>query len=199
MNEEYLFSEDDLLRPENMLLLYSRGAFPMADETGKIDWYLPEIRTVIPLNGYNVPRSLNKFMQSSGFEYRYDYDYLQVIRNCASRETTWISNKLISAYKRLYREGHLHTVEAWHNNKLVGGLYGISYKGAFFGESMFSRVTQASKSCLVKLIEHLNEKGFILLDVQYQTEHLKMFGAREISFRDFENLLDRAYTLDIIF
>ncbi|MGE5353401.1 MAG: leucyl/phenylalanyl-tRNA--protein transferase [Acidobacteriota bacterium] len=196
MNDGNQFSEDELLEPENMLILYSRGAFPMADEEGRIDWYWPQTRTVIPLDNYNFPRSLRKFMEKSGFEYRYDYSYMRVIKGCAGRETTWISDKLIKAYKRLHKAGHLHTVEAWKDDKIVGGLYGISYRGAFFGESMFSKTPQASKACLIKLIEHLNEKGFQLLDVQYQTEHLKMFGAVEITFQQYEELLGRAYLAD---
>lgn len=199
MNDDDYLSEDVLLQPENMVTLYSRGAFPMADDTGKLNWYLPDIRTVIPLDSYNVPRSLRKFMEKSSFEYRFDYDFLSVIKNCADRETTWISGKLIEAYKRLYDFGFLHSVEVWENNRLVGGLYGVAVRGAFFGESMFSKVTQASKAALVKLIEHLNEKGFIILDVQYQTDHLKMFGAAEISFDEFDSLLNKAYKLNCEF
>jgi leucyl/phenylalanyl-tRNA--protein transferase len=106
---------------------------------------------------------------------------------------------LIEAYLKLKELGHVHTVETWLNKKLVGGLYGISFKGAFFGESMFSRVTQASKFALVNLLNHLNEKGFVLLDVQYMTEHLKMFGAKEINFADYNNLLIEAYGKECIF
>jgi leucyl/phenylalanyl-tRNA--protein transferase len=199
MNDEDFLNEDILLQPENMVTLYSRGAFPMADEDGKLNWYLPDIRTIIPLDNYNVPRSLRKFMEKSGFEYRFDYDYLSVIRNCADRETTWISEKLIAAYNRLYKLGYLHSVEVWKDNLLVGGLYGVAVRGAFFGESMFSKVTQASKSALVKLIEHLIEKDFTVLDVQYQTEHLNMFGATEISFEEFDKLLNKAYQKNCAF
>lgn len=186
-------SEEQLLKPENMIMLYARGAFPMSDEKGVLRWYLPEIRTVIPLHNYNCPRSLKKFMSTAPFEYRFDSQYLEVIQNCADRESTWISEKLIRAYTGLYNAGHLHTVEVWQENKMVGGLYGITYHGAFFGESMFSKVSQASKAALVILIEHLIEKNFILLDVQYMTEHLKMFGAIEIDFSDFEKLLLKSY------
>lgn len=199
MNNDSQFSEDELLEPDNMLILYSRGAFPMADEEGRIDWYWPQTRTVIPLENYNYPRSLRRFMEKSGFEYRFDYSCIRVIKYCADRETTWISDKLIRAYKRLHKTGHLHTVEAWLNGKIVGGLYGITYRGAFFGESMFSKTQQASKACLIKLIEHLNEKGFQLLDVQYQTEHLKMFGAAEITFQKYDELLNKAYLADCKF
>ena len=114
-------------------------------------------------------------------------------------DITWISPRLIEAYMNLHKMGHIHTVETWRKNKLVGGLYGITYRGAFFGESMFSKVSQASKIALIKLIEHLNKKGFVILDVQYLTEHLKMFGAVQISFNDFENLLVQAYTKECEF
>ncbi|MGE5679916.1 MAG: leucyl/phenylalanyl-tRNA--protein transferase [Bacillota bacterium] len=193
------FTDDDLLIPENMIMLYARGAFPMSDENGKIDWYFPDTRTVIPLENYNYPRSLRKFMETSAFEYKFDSDYLSVIKNCADRETTWISEKLINAYQGLYEIGHLHSVETWLNGELVGGLYGVSFRGAFFGESMFSKVSQASKASLIKLIEHLRQKGFLLLDVQYQTEHLKMFGAKEISLQEFDEILLQAYKTECSF
>lgn len=171
----------------------------MTDEHGVLRWYLPEIRTIIPLETYNFPRSLRKFLQHSNFEYRFDTEYLEVIKACAKRETTWISEKLINAYTGLYKNGHLHTVEVWLDNKLVGGLYGVSYRGAFFGESMFSRVSQASKAALIILIEHLKKKNFSLLDVQYMTEHLRMFGAIEINFSEFERLLLKSYLHESIF
>lgn len=195
----FLLSPKDLLKPENMIFLYSRGAFPMADETGEINWYLPEIRTIIPLKNYNVPRSLKKFLSNSNFRYSFDTQTLLVIEECSKRESTWISSELKEAYKRLWQLGHLHSVEVMHNNKLVGGLYGVTYKGAFFGESMFSKVSQASKCALVKLIEKLNEKNFVLLDVQYQTEHLKMFGATEITFEKYNELLHEAYKRNVYF
>ena len=189
-----IYSKEDWLKPENMIRLYSRGAFPMADEiTGEINWYLPEIRTIIPLDNYNVPRSLKKILEENIFEFRYDHDFYSVVKGCADRNETWISDRLIQAYLQLDKLGYVHTVETWQKGKLVGGLYGISYGGAFFGESMFSKVSQASKAALVKLIEHLNEKEFVMLDVQYMTPHLKMFGAKEISFDEFNGLLLECY------
>ncbi|MEW6652468.1 MAG: leucyl/phenylalanyl-tRNA--protein transferase [Bacteroidota bacterium] len=182
-------TDEDFLKPENMILMYARGAFPMADENKKIDWYLPKIRTIIPLDTFNFPRSLKKYYYKSGFTYTTDTSTLSVIQNCASREATWISDELIEAYKGLQKLGYLHSVEVLKNDELVGGLYGVTYKGAFFGESMFSNVSQASKCALVHLILHLRMRNFTMLDVQYQTEHLKMFGALEISFADFQNRL----------
>jgi leucyl/phenylalanyl-tRNA--protein transferase len=199
MNKNTTFSEDEFLKPENMIKLYSRGAFPMADDEGNIDWYFPDIRTVIPLDNYNIPRSLRKFIKQSDFKIYFDHSYQDVIKNCANREKTWISEKLITAYKRLFTIKHLHSVEVWNDEKLVGGLYGVTYKGAFFGESMFSSITQASKVALIKLIEHLIEKKFVLLDVQYQTSHLKMFGAVEISFYEYYELLLKAYKTECEF
>ena len=199
MSEGKYLSKKDFLIPENMITLYARGAFPMADETGEIDWYIPEIRTVIPLENYNIPRSLKKFYMESDFEYKFDTSTVEVIKNCADRSSTWITEELIEAYKGLLKLGYLHSVEVFQKNKIVGGLYGVTYKGAFFGESMFSNISQASKCALIKLIEKLNDQGFVLLDVQYQTEHLKMFGAKEISFEEYSELLLKSYSKDARF
>jgi leucyl/phenylalanyl-tRNA--protein transferase len=189
-------SKDDLLKPELMILMYSRGAFPMADTNGEINWYMPEVRTIIPLDNFNIPRSLKSFLSKTDFEFEYDRQPLAVINECAKRESTWISDELIKAYTGLIKLGHLHSVEVYQQNKLVGGLYGITYKAAFFGESMFSKTTQASKCALIKLVERLIEKNFILLDVQYQTEHLKMFGSKEISFELFNQLLEKSHKVN---
>ncbi len=192
--KENIQGKEEWLEPDNMIRLYLRGAFPMADEiTGEINWYLPEVRTIIPLDNFNIPRSLKKIFKENKFEFRFDYNFLPVVKACADRSQTWISGKLIEAYLRLNDLGYIHTVESWQNGKLVGGLYGVSYGGAFFGESMFSKVSQASKAALVKLIEHLNERKFVLLDVQYMTPHLKMFGAKEIPFEEYNRLLQICY------
>jgi leucyl/phenylalanyl-tRNA---protein transferase len=199
MNRKKDFTIDDLLQPEMMLHLYTQGAFPMADGEEEINWYMPEERTVIPVDEFNIPRSLKKFLSANPFEFRYDFDQLTVIRECALREETWISERLIEAYKNLITLGCLHSVETYLDDKLVGGLYGIAYKGAFFGESMFSRVSQASKGAFVKLAERLQQKKFVILDVQYQTAHLKMFGAKEIPFDEFAKYLKKAYKRDVFF
>ncbi|MGA8263365.1 MAG: leucyl/phenylalanyl-tRNA--protein transferase [Ignavibacteriaceae bacterium] len=192
--KEKTINKEKWLEPDNMIRLYSRGAFPMADEiTGEINWYLPEVRTIIPLDNYNIPRTIKKILKDNLFEFRYDHDFISIVKGCADRNETWISDRLIRAYTELQKRGFVHTVETWQNGKLVGGLYGISYSGAFFGESMFSKVTQASKAALAKLLGHLNEKGFAMLDVQYMTPHLKMFGAKEISFEKFNRLLLKCY------
>lgn len=189
----------DLLNPKNMVLLYARGAFPMAEKSGKINWYMPEIRTIIPLDTFNVPRSLRKFMEKTSFKFTYDQATMEVVKNCSDRNETWINEKLIEAYEGIMNLGHLHSVEVYDKNKLVGGLYGVTFRGAFFGESMFSKKSQASKAALVKLVERLREKGFKVLDVQYYTEHLGMFGAKEISFDEYAAMLKFAYQWEISF
>lgn len=193
--EKKKFDLEELLKPDNMIRLYASGAFPMADEkTGAINWYLPEERTIIPLSNFNIPRSAKKEIRKLNFEIKFDTDFREVVYGCADRPSTWISEKLIEAYLRLHKRGFIHTVETWKDGKLVGGLYGVTFRGAFFGESMFSRVSQASKAALIGLIQHLNEKGFLLLDVQYLTEHLRMFGAVEITFEEYNQLLVESYS-----
>jgi leucyl/phenylalanyl-tRNA--protein transferase len=195
VNNKERFDPKELLKPDNMLRLYASGAFPMADEeTGSINWYLPEIRTIIPLDNYNIPRSAKKVIYDENFQLRFDSNFEGVLAGCSDRESTWISKELITAYGRLNKRGYIHTAETWKDGKLVGGLYGVTFRGAFFGESMFSKVSQASKAALVALLKHLKEKQFVLLDVQYMTEHLKMFGAVEISFEEYTKLLQKAYT-----
>ncbi len=171
----------------------------MADSENEINWYMPEVRTIIPLDEFNIPRSMKKILAANKFEFRYDYNQLEIIKNCADRESTWISEKLISAYKNLIDLGFIHSVETFMDNELAGGLYGVAFGGAFFGESMFSTVTQASKAALVKLVERLKEKKFVFIDVQYQTEHLKMFGAKEITFKEYTKYLRKAYKRSVFF
>jgi len=195
MNNKSSSETKELLKPDNMLRLYASGAFPMADEkSGAINWFMPEVRTIIPLENYNIPRSTRKAIDRLHFEIRFDTDFDGVIHGCADRESTWISEELMLAYRRLKKRGHVHTVETWLDDKLVGGLYGVTFRGAFFGESMFSKVSQSSKAALIALIERLKQKDFVLLDVQYMTAHLKMFGAVEISFEEYTKLLYTAYT-----
>ncbi len=193
MKDQNQYGSNLLRDPEEMLSMYARGAFPMADENGVVDWYFPKVRTIIPLQSYNFPRSLRKIIPSLNYEVRFDTDFRSVVNSCADRKETWISGEIIDAYMRLEKLGHVHTVETWNENKLVGGLYGITFRGAFFGESMFSRLPQASKFALIKLIEHLNEKKYSLLDVQFLTEHLKMFGAKEIPLDEYQALLRESY------
>ncbi len=199
MDNEDSLDKRELLKPDKMINLYARGAFPMADEFGEIDWYFPQIRTIIQLDNYNIPRSLKKFMKNNEYDIKYSFNPMEVVKNCANRSETWISAELISAYQNLFNLGHLHSVEVYEADELVGGLYGVTFRGAFFGESMFSKKPQTSKIALVKLLERLVEKNFVLLDVQYITPHLAMFGATEISLFDYEFLLNQAYKRFVFF
>ncbi len=195
MDKNKPFNTKELLKPANMLRLYASGAFPMADsETGAVNWFMPEVRTIIPLDNYNIPRSARKAIEKLNFEIRFNTNLSAVIEGCADREKTWISGELIDAYRRLKKRGHVHTVETYLNDELVGGLYGVSFRGAFFGESMFYKVSEASKAALIALITNLKEKDFVLLDAQYMTDHLKMFGAKEISLEEYTKMLYTAYT-----
>lgn len=196
MKKHVFNSIEETLIPENMISLYAMGAFPMGEDDGSVNWYFPQVRTIIPLDNYNIPRSLNTFLKTSEFTYTFSEDYLSVIKGCASRDTTWINEQIMEAYKGLYDLGHLHSVEVQLKGELVGGLYGVAYKGAFFGESMFSRKPQASKAALKVLLERLNERGYALLDVQYMTPHLKMFGAVELSLKQFQSLLKESREME---
>ncbi|HXV31932.1 MAG TPA: leucyl/phenylalanyl-tRNA--protein transferase, partial [Sinorhizobium sp.] len=159
-------------------------------------WVEPEIRGVIPLEGFHVSRSLAKAIRKRPFDIRYDTSFTAVIEGCAKpapdRPTTWINNKIRTLYTTLHRMGYAHSVEAWEGNALVGGLYGVSLGAAFFGESMFSLRTDASKICLVHLVERLRTRGFQLLDTQFTTEHLKSFGAIDVPKAEYDVLLAKA-------
>ncbi|MCP4004134.1 MAG: leucyl/phenylalanyl-tRNA--protein transferase [bacterium] len=193
----------DPQRPTTEMLLwaYRRGIFPMADSrTGQLDFYSPDPRAIIPLDGLHVPHSLARVVRSGRFEVRTNSDFEQVIRACsasrAGREETWLDERLIRLYVRLHELGHAHSVEAWRDDKLVGGLYGVQAGAAFCGESMFSRPedggTDSSKVCLVNLVERLNSGGFELLDTQFSTPHLKRLGCLEVSRERYLELLERA-------
>ncbi len=186
------------LDPELLLRAYATGVFPMAESADdpEIFWVRPDMRGIIPLNTFHVPSSLAKTIRKGVFEIRFDTAFVEVMKGCAeektSRPSTWINDTILNAYTALYRRGHCHCVEAWYNGQLVGGLYGVSLGAAFFGESMFSRMTDASKVCLVYLVEHLKAKGFTLLDTQFTTDHLKRFGAIDVSRKKYEKLLSTA-------
>jgi leucyl/phenylalanyl-tRNA---protein transferase len=188
----------DWLDPEIVLKAYMLGIFPMAEdaENDELVWMKPETRGIIPLENFHLPRSLAKAMRKTAFEFRYSTDFDGVIEGCAEpkqgRDSTWINRPIRKAYGELFKRGHCHTVEAWHEGRMVGGLYGIALGAAFFGESMFSRETDASKMCLVKLVERLRERGFVLLDAQFITKHLSRFGAIEILRSRYERLLHDA-------
>ena len=200
MNENNsLLDNEKLLEPGFMISMYARGSFPMAEDDGTINWYMPETRAVIPVNKFNTPRSLKKFIQNAPFTYRYDSNTMEVIKKCSERDETWISPELIEAYERLINFGYIHSVGVYQDDILVGGLYGIAFRGAFFGESMFSKVPQASKCAVVKLFDNLKIKGYEIVDVQYVTEHLKMFGTIEITYDEYVKILVEAYKKEIEF
>ncbi len=162
----------------------------------EIFWVEPELRGVLPLDGFHISKSLAKTVRRKPFEIRFDHAFDQVIAACAEettgRPSTWINQTIRSLYSTLFEIGHAHTVEAWAGDQLVGGLYGVSLGSAFFGESMFSRRTDASKICLVHLVDRLREKGFTLLDTQFTTEHLKTFGAIDVPKAEYALLLASA-------
>jgi leucyl/phenylalanyl-tRNA---protein transferase len=187
--------QDPELTPEILLRAYSIGLFPMAESADdpELFWVQPELRGIIPLDGFHVPRSLAKVMRKSPFDIRVNTAFRDVMLKCGEpagdRPTTWINETILDLYGQLHEMGHAHSVEAYEDGELIGGLYGVSLGAAFFGESMFSRRTNASKICLVHLVERLRERRFRLLDTQFTTEHLKTFGAIDVPKAQYEILL----------
>jgi leucyl/phenylalanyl-tRNA--protein transferase len=188
------------ITPQVLLKAYACGIFPMAEsaEDPGLYWIEPERRGIIPLDAFHVPRRLARTVRSDLFEVRIDTDFGGVIDGCAApmpgRRKTWINRRIRRLYGELYELGHCHTVEAWLDGELVGGLYGVRLGRAFFGESMFSLARDASKVALVHLVARLVAGGFTLLDTQFVTEHLARFGAVEVSRREYQTRLDAALT-----
>jgi leucyl/phenylalanyl-tRNA--protein transferase len=186
------------ITPEILLRAYSAGLFPMAESADDPDiyWVQPEVRGIIPLDQFHVSKSLAKTVRKRPFDIRVDTAFAAVMAACAQstedRPTTWINPLILRLYKELHSLGYAHSVEAWEGDTLVGGLYGVSLGSAFFGESMFSRRTDASKICLVHLVERLKAKGYTLLDTQFTTDHLKTFGAIDVPRKAYEKLLEKA-------
>ncbi|SEH24621.1 leucyl/phenylalanyl-tRNA--protein transferase [Rhizobium sp. NFR12] len=186
------------ITPEILLRAYSIGLFPMAEaaDDPEIFWVDPEMRGILPLDAFHVSKSLQKTVRKKPFDIRFDTDFEGVIALCAQpaddRPSTWINETIRKLYRELHHMGHAHSVEAYDGDELVGGLYGVSLGAAFFGESMFSRRTDASKICLVHLVERMKAKGFVLLDTQFTTEHLKTFGAIDVPKDDYLKLLHAA-------
>jgi leucyl/phenylalanyl-tRNA--protein transferase len=174
------------LTPELLLKAYSVGLFPMAESADDpaLFWVDPERRGVMPLDGFHVPRSLRKTVRRHAFDVSCDSDFVGVVRACAeatpTRPSTWINEEIVRLYAALHQMGNAHSVECRRDGVLVGGLYGVALGGAFFGESMFSRATDASKVALVHLVARLKRGGFLLLDAQFITQHLARFGALEV-------------------
>ncbi len=196
----------DMIDPELLLQGYRLGVFPMAMEDGTIEWFSPDPRAILPLEDFHVPHALRRLLRKKVFEIKMNNRFSKVIEACARREDTWINREIIESYIQLHEFGYAYSVEAWASGKsasrtdssrgeLAGGLYGVAIGGAFFGESMFHRVRDASKIALVALVEHLRAKKFVLLDTQWLTPHLQQFGGIEISRSHYLRLLRRAVEL----
>jgi leucyl/phenylalanyl-tRNA---protein transferase len=184
-----------MIDPELLLQGYRLGVFPMAMEDDSIQWFSPDPRAILPLEGFHVPHALRRLVRKKVFETTTDNAFSKVIEACAKREDTWINLEIIESYTRLNELGYAHSVEAWKEGTLAGGLYGVAVGGAFFGESMFHYVTDASKIALVALVEHLHAQKFALLDTQWLTPHLQQFGGIEISRDHYLRVLRRAVEL----
>jgi len=178
-----------------LLQAYRLGVFPMAMESGEIRWFSPDPRAILPLDRFHIPHGLKRQRRAQAIEIRVNARFSDVMRACAERPDTWINDEIIESYTRLHELGAAHSVETWSANELVGGLYGVSVGGAFFGESMFHRVSGASKIALWALVERLRARRFTLLDTQWLTPHLEQFGAKEISRALYLHLLNQAIDL----
>ncbi len=201
-------SRDDIMMeitPQVLLKAYSCGIFPMAESAHDqvLYWIEPEQRGILPLNNVHIPRRLARTVRSTPFRVVIDSDFNGVIDGCAAarpgRRTTWINERIRELYGELFSLGYCHTVEVWDDDKLVGGLYGVALGGAFFGESMFSSVRDASKIALVHLAGRLVAGGFQLLDTQFVTDHLKQFGTVEVDRDLFHKKLEAALSVDADF
>jgi leucyl/phenylalanyl-tRNA---protein transferase len=184
----------ETLTPELLLAAYAIGYFPMAEsrDSTELHWYCPDPRAVMPLDAFHVPRSLAKLVRQRPFTITCDTAFSDVIHHCSTRRETWINDKIIALYCELHEMGYAHSVECWNDNQLAGGLYGVSLGRAFFGESMFSHVPNASRIALVHLVDRLKHNGFQLLDTQFVNPHLVQFGVVEIPRNDYLNQLKKA-------
>lgn len=179
---------------------YSQGYFLMADDDGRLDWYSSRQRTLIPLdNRFRYPKSLQRVLNQNRFSVAIDRDFESVCVGCADRDTTWISDELMEIYLALHKSGYAHSFETWQDDKLAGGILGIAIAGAFIGESMFFRISEGSKVAMVKLVEHLRQKQYVLFDAQLQNPHLERFGSYIVSSRQYKKLLCQAMMRDCIF
>jgi leucyl/phenylalanyl-tRNA--protein transferase len=181
-----------VLTPRLLEAAYRSGIFPMGSADGTVDWYSPDPRCIFDLDHFHVPARLSRTFRQERFQIRIDNNFDQVIRECAKRKETWITEEIISSYNDLHRLKKAHSVEAYSGDQLAGGLYGVALGGAFMGESMFTIERDASKICLVYLVRRLKERGFQLLDTQFMTPHLKKFGAIEIPRKEYLKRLEMA-------
>lgn len=189
----------DKLNAEILLVGYAQGCFPMPDEQLRhINWYRPDPRAIIPLDGFHVSQSLQRFLKQTNFEVRYDTCFQEVMLACGERPETWITDAFLRAYVELHKFSHAHSVEVFREDKLVGGVYGVSIGGVFFAESMFHRETNMSKVALKALVDHLKMRGFILLECQFMTPHLQTLGAIEIPDSEYMSELNRALRMESV-
>ncbi|MEZ4536824.1 MAG: leucyl/phenylalanyl-tRNA--protein transferase [Cyanobacteriota/Melainabacteria group bacterium] len=182
-----------------VLSAYSQGIFPMGHDDGTIRWYSPDPRCIFDFDKFHVPRRLMRTYKSGKFEMKVNSAWRKVLKACADRDSTWITDDIFRVYTEMHEAGFAHSVEAYYEGKLAGGLYGVSIGGAFMGESMFHNVTDASKISLIYLVERLKSRGFVLLDSQYMTDHLSTLGAVLIPRQEYLRRLDRALYLDCRF
>lgn len=189
------------LSPELLIYAYSTGVFPMAEhrKDARVMWIEPKWRGIIPLDGFHVSHSLRRVIRKNIFDVRVDTAFRDVMLNCADREETWINDQILDSYCGLFDLNLAHSVECWKEDKLVGGLYGVSLGSAFFGESMFSKETNASKVALCALVERLKAGGYTLLDTQFLTSHLASFGGVEIPREEYLLLLEQALNIKASF
>ena len=184
-----------MIDAEILLQGYRLGVFPMAMENGAIEWFSPDPRAIVPLKEFHISHTLERLVRRKSFEIRINTAFTAVMQECAQRAETWISDEIIESYTCLHELGWAHSVEAWQNSELAGGLYGVAVGGAFFGESMFHRARDASKVALWALVDRLRKRRFTLLDTQWLTPHLKRFGAVEITREQYLHLLANALSL----
>ena len=187
------------LSPELLLKAYASGVFPMGMEDGTTRWFSPDLRGILPLDAFHTPHGLKRALKRPGWDLRTDTAFDEVVGACAAREETWITPLIRRAYRELFAAGHAHSVEIWRDGELAGGLYGVAIGGAFFGESMFHRITDASKVALWHLVRILREGGFTLLDTQWTTDHLDQFGAIEIPREEYLDRLRAALPISSVF
>ncbi len=188
------------LSPELLLHAYSIGVFPMAESADdtEVFWVDPKRRGILPLDGFHISRSLKKRIRTCGYDISFNRDFSGVVHGCADRKETWINQEIHDAYCQLHDMGHAHSIEVWDNLELIGGVYGVSIGGAYFGESMFSRRKDGSKIALAYLTHHLAALGYVLIDTQFITDHLASLGGVEISRADYQSRLATAIAIDDI-
>jgi len=192
-----------MIEPALLLQAYAAGWFPMGiepDQGGGIEWFSPDPRGVLPLDDrFHVPTRLQRVLRQRRFDVRVDTRFGEVMRACAVRDETWITPEILDSYLELHRLGHAHSVEAWRQGRLAGGLYGVALRGAFFGESMFHEEADASKVALCALVDRLRARGYALLDIQWVTPHLAQFGALQVRRKRYLKLLDESLKLNCSF